>query len=212
MNKRVAVLTGDLIGSTEGGVDRIERSMALLRSEAALISEKTNSDTRFTRYRGDGWQIYLENPGDFLWAVVFLTAVLKADAHGSLPTRIGIGLGTAAGLGATDLSSASGTAFIHSGRALDDMKVGETLDLAGDATDDIQRAVIYFIDDCMSGWTQEQAEAVALILTPGTNWTQARMAYELGISRQAVGARLKAARYARINDAKDAFHSHFDKR
>ena len=211
MTTCAAVLTGDLIGSTEGGTDRIEQSMKVLRKAAARITETTNSDTRFTRYRGDGWQIYLENPGDFLWAAVFLTAVLKANPQ-CLPTRIGIGLGTAAGLDATDLSSASGTAFINSGRALDEMMVGATLDLKADATDDIQRAVIYFIDDLMSGWTQEQAEAVGLILTPGTIWTQARMADELGISRQAVGARLKAARFARINDTKDAFYRHFVKR
>ncbi len=204
-----AVLTGDLIGSTRADPKRVERTMTVLEHQATLIAEATKADTRFTRFRGDGWQIFLQDPKHFLWVAVYLNAILKADPDGTVPTRIAIGLGTADQLGVRDLSAAKGTAFTSSGRALDNMSNGQTLALAGAETDDIQRSVIAFIQDCMAGWSQEQAEVVRLKLTPGNDPTHGEMATQLGISRQAVGSRLQASGFELINDAVRAFGHHF---
>ena len=206
-----AVLSGDLIGSTNAAPSRIDHSMALISSAAARVS----IDSHFTRYRGDGWQIYLAEPRLFLWATVYLNAVLKADPKG-LPTRISIGLGTANNLGESGLAGASGTAFVHSGRALDASNaVGRTLALSGEGTDDVQRSLIAFVEDRMNSWSPEQAEAVALKLAPARVFpdsmpTQDEMSLALGISRQAVGARLKAAGWALIYNACVAIHDHFE--
>lgn len=211
MEKLTAVLTGDFIGSTEADPDRLERSMATLAMQAGIIGEAIDHETRFTRFRGDGWQIHLANPKDLLWVTVYLNAVLRSDPDGCLPCRIAIGVGRTDRMGPTGLSDASGTAFLESGRALDEMVVvGQTIALKGDKTDDIQRSTIAFIDDRISGWSQAQAEVVKFRLLPDHNPTHLDIAAILGISRQAVGARVQAAGLSLIVKACDAFHDHFE--
>lgn len=204
-----AVLTGDLIGSTDPGPDRIERSMEVLATQAALLNAAIGSETRFTRFRGDGWQILLRQPNNFLWVTVYMSAVLRADPD-CLPSRIAIGLGSVDRLGQTGLSAANGTAFINSGRVLDTMTgVGQRLGLAGDGSDEIQRSTLAFIDDRIAGWSREQAEVVALRLRPQSRLTLSKMAAELQITRQAVSARLKAAGWDLIDGACAAFIHHY---
>ena len=209
MEDITAVLTGDFIGSTEAEPNRLERSMAELATQAGFISDAIDHDTRFTRFRGDGWQIHLPSPSHFLWITVYLNAMLRSDPNGFLPTRIAIGVGQTDRLGRTGLSDASGTAFIESGRALDDMVVaGQTIALKGEKTDAIQRSTIAFIDERISGWSPEQAEVVRLKLKPGHDPTQADIAAILGISRQAVGSRFQTAGLSLVLKACDAFRDH----
>ena len=224
MSNLAAVLTGDLIGSTEAGPRRVERSMTVLAQAAEFIENGTRNDsTHFYSYRGDGWQMHLKHPGDSLWVVVYLNALLKADPQ-CLPTRIAIGIGEVDSLGAAGLAGGSGNAFTSSGRALDAMPPRQTLALAGDPTDEMQRVVVAFIDERMSGWSPEQAEVVKLRLTimePGedemasylirrSNLTQGEIAGQLAITRQAVGARLQVAGYKLINKACDVFRGCFE--
>ena len=206
MSNLVAVLTGDLIGSTEAGPDRTERAMQLLQAAAKDIGA---AETRFTRYRGDGWQILLREPGKFLGVAVFLNALLKGDTTANLQTRIAIGLGPFDSLGPSGLAAARGTAFKASGHALDKMDAtDQTLALAGTSTDDIQRSLIAFVEDRMAGWSREQAEVVALKLAPASTMTQGDIAARLGIMRQAVGARLQSAGFDLILRACDALQNH----
>lgn len=211
MDKLSAVLTGDLIGSTDFSPNWVERSMHILGQAASCIEQTTpNHTTRFTRNRGDGWQLHLDHPGDALWVAVYLNASLKADPQ-SLATRIAIGIGGVQSFGATGLAAASGTAFTHSGRALDGMvAVGQILALSGTATDDLQRSLLAFIADRIKGWSREQAEVMIRYLDARSP-TQAEVAAEIGITRQAVGARLQAAGSSLIYQACDAFKDHFDR-
>lgn len=203
-----AVLTGDFIGSTDAASERLANSMAVLAKEAEIIGDAIDHDTRFTRFRGDGWQIHLPHPRHFLWVTVYLNAVLRSDPELCLNSRIAIGLGQTDSLGTTNLSDASGSAFVHSGRALDDtMVLGQIIALEGEGTDGIQRSAIAFVDNLITNWSPEQAEVVTLDLSPGP-MTQAEMAAILGISRQAVGARLHAAGGRLMRKALDAFFNH----
>ena len=224
MSNLVAVLTGDLIGSTKADLGRVERSMTILAQAAEFIERETkNRSTRFSRSYGDGWQMYLDHPGDSLWIAVYLNALLKADPH-SLPTRIAIGIGEVESLGATGLAGARGSAFTSSVRTLVAMQPGQTLALEGDPTDDMQRVAVAFIEERMSGWSREQAEVMKLKLVfmePNLDeitthlvrrldLTQGEIASQFEITRQAVGARLQAAGYKVINRACYVFRECFE--
>ena len=199
-----AVLTGDLIGSTEVAPAQVERSMSALADAAAFIArDSANPENRFTRFRGDGWQMNLGFAGAALRVAIYLNAVIRADPD-CVPTRIAIGLGAVESLGDEGLAAARGTAFTHSGRALDTMAPGQTLALVGETTDDLQRSLVDFIADRMSGWSQEQAEVIALKLRHG-DASQQDLAVRLGITRQAVAARLQAAGQGLIWRAATAF-------
>lgn len=210
MSNLVAVLTGDLIGSTEAGPDRTERSMQLLRAATEGLDLPPKTRIRFDRHRGDAWQVFLAEPDYSVWVAVYLAAVLRADSQGALPSRIAIGVGAIDRLGITGLADAHGEAFQASGHALDRMaQSNQTLVLAGDEIDRIQNSLIAFIDNRISSWSPEQAEAVRFKLHPRQFVTQEQVAKDLGISRQAVGARLQASGYYLIAGACSAFRDHF---
>lgn len=203
MTQSAAVLTGDLIASTRAPEAEVTASMALIAQIAARIGQST----RFTRYRGDGWQIYLDDPGRGLWAMLLIAASLRAEA---LPeSRIALGLGAAHGGSADSLVTAGGEAFTASGRALDAMADPSRFALAGAGIDRLHQRLIALLDDRALGWSREQAEVVALALEPEQQPTQAQMAARLKISRQAVAARLQAAGFANIKAAEQDFYHVF---
>lgn len=199
MTSPTAILTGDLVQSTQATQRQLDATMHLLQDAARQIGD----DTRFTRFRGDGWQIYLHNAGHCLWACLLILARLKASDT-SLSTRIAVGIGATRTLPDDDLSAASGPAFIASGRGLDDMTTAQILAIQGDRVDPFQKSVFAFAADRASRWSREQAEAMALTLGAKMP-NRAAIAAKLGISRQAVDARLAAAGYRLLDEACLAF-------
>lgn len=172
--------------------------MGLLAACAAEI----DSNTRFTRYRGDGWQICLEKPGDCLWACLYILATLQTAK--AISTRIAVGIGTEYPTNSKDLSAAMGPAFTDSGRALEQMKHGQRLALAGEGVDDFRKLTFAFAEEYASKWSLEQAQAMLKALSPEQP-TQDVIAAELGITRQAVGSRLRSAGNSMLARASFAF-------
>jgi hypothetical protein len=194
-----AVLTGDLIASTQAGTPAVDRAMAVLSAAAEeiagwhLAENVAVGDTYFTRFRGDGWQIVVSIADFGLRAALLMYARLAANPD--LPkTRIAVGISTIDRLPGPDLSDADGAAFAISGRALSQIERGEHLRIAGDKITPIRAALIALLDDRISDWTPEQAEAVAHAIAPDAP-TQAAIATKLGISPQALSARLTGARW-----------------
>lgn len=187
----LAVLTGDLMQSTRAGAGATEAAMAGLAQGAEEIAAWIGASTRFTRSRGDGWQMVLPKRPDLaLRAAVCLFARLKAQKQG-LVTRIALGLGPYETLGSQDLSDAHGPAFTLSGRALDAMASG-LLRVNFPAMRPLHQGFIDLLEPLLWRWTPEQAEAVALSLHPDGR-SQKDIARQLQISEQAVSLRLKGA-------------------
>ncbi len=185
----IAVLTGDLIASTDQKASVVDTAMGRIRVAAEAVARwPGNSDTRFTRFRGDGWQVCLAAPQYCLRAALFVAATLRADDI-RMETRISIALGTADTLGTADLSDASGEAFQLSGRQLDGMSRTARIALTGTGIGDRDRIIARQMFERASRWTQPQAEAMALYLHPD-NPTLNDIAERLGITPQAVNYRL----------------------
>ena len=199
MTQTVAILTGDLIGSPAASPDRVEATMGRL----ALCAAAIGPDASFTRFRGDGWQMRLVEPGYCLKDCLYILASLRAG--NLLATRIAVGIGIEYPTDAKDLSTAMGPAFTASGRALEMMRPGETLALAGEEDIDRYRQLVFaFAADHAARWSTEQAEAMAMAIGPD-GMTQEIIATRVGIPRQAVGARLKAAGYGLLDRASMVF-------
>lgn len=208
--KDIAVLTGDLVASTAAEGQAVEGAIEALRTAAHILSAWLGHDTRFSRFRGDGWQLYVERPGMALRATLYLLARLRASEAG-LATRLALALGPYDRLGETGLSGASGLVFEQSGHALDAMRSKERIafdtPMFGAAPSELgpwQGAVVTLAHWQASRWSREQAEAIALALDP-INPTQDQIAQSLGITRQAVQARLKGAGLAALQPALAAF-------
>jgi hypothetical protein len=199
-----AVLTGDLIASSEAAPDVVDKAIATLASAASKITDWTTADTRFTRFRGDGWQMFLPFPGLALRYTLYLVASLRASNIG-LTTRISVGIGTIDAIGKQSLSDARGEAFVISGHGLDNMAKNKRLEIAGAwDVNTWQTAIFDLVEWQSSRWSREQAEAVMIALEPG-NTTQADMAALLGITRQALRARLYSAGQPALKHALNAF-------
>jgi hypothetical protein len=189
--RTAAILTGDFVGSTDAPVDALERAMQALSDTARSISAWTGADTRFTRFRGDGWQMHVALPGLALRAALAAVARLRA-ADAGLATRAAIGIGQVDSMGSGDLADAHGPAFETSGHALDRMPRTRRLTIDGEGVTALHRIVVDLLDERSARWTREQAEAMALHLTPD-NPTLTDIAPRLGISPQAVNYRLAGA-------------------
>jgi hypothetical protein len=209
MKPQAAVLTGDLVGSTEAAPGAV--TLAIHR--IAGVAERRDGSATFTRFRGDGWQLYLEKPGPALATALLILATLRAN--GDLESRISIGLGAAAfaspktSPAARDLMAANGEAFVASGRGLDRMDRKRRLVLSGEGVDLLHQRLVAILDERVALWSKEQAEVTAILMSPEGPRTQAAVAAQLGISRQAVAARLHAAGYAQLNAAAIDFRDHF---
>lgn len=204
-----AILTGDLIASTDHP-ERIDAAMACVAEAAGMMAGWSDTAPRFTRFRGDGWQIRVP-PGLALRAALLVAARLRS-ASGStgagLATRIAIGIGPLASTGTRDLSDAGGAAFTASGRALDRMARGQAWAIAGEAPPWAE-ALVALAEWHSARWSPEQAEAMAVMLAQ-PELTQLMAASRVGITRQAWQARLSGAGYAAWRPALRAFESGFD--
>ncbi len=204
-----AVLTGDLIGSTDAGPTALDATMRDIAATATRIGQwPAGADTRFTRSRGDGWQMVLDRPAQALRAAFAVQAGLRALRNG-IPTRISIAVGPVASLGTKDLSDARGPAFTASGKGIDRLDHTERLGITCGSATPFQQALASLADALMRGWTREQAEAMALALHPA-NPTLAEMAATLGISRQAVNYRLAGANLRALRSAAEDWARAFD--
>lgn len=202
MNKAV-VLTGDLVGSSDAGRVAVDEAMALIKEVAEKQAKIIGVPTRFTRFRGDGWQIYCARPEEGYRLALLILAGLQSRS--TLPaSRIAIGIGSIEYLPPDGLASASGEAFELSGRVIDHMTSSTRMYLSTQSPEGRWLRPLFAYLDWQSGrWSPEQAEAVAIAFE--TNPPQPnRVAHVLGISRQAAQARLRGAGYAPLITVIDA--------
>ena len=201
-----AVLTGDLIGSIKAGPLATDFEMIQLAHIAEVIGQWTGMEpTRFTRYRGDGWQIVLNRPQMALRAALSLIAGLAAS-DGKLAARIAIGIGSVTSLGSTNLSDAAGQAFARSGQSLDAATGDQRLVLASPDLHPLQQAVIALLGERSGQWTSAQAGALLLALDP-TRPTLSQMSQHIGITLQSVSYRLRGAGWPAIRETLDLWEA-----
>lgn len=207
MADSVCVITGDIIGSSRRTPQSVDAAMTVL-SEAAERFERwrpKRARSRFTRYRGDGWHLVIYDPTRSLRAAMYLRARLRAANIGA-ETRLSMGIGNVQTFGTTDLSDATGAAFILSGHGLDRMGRSHTMAIAGEGITPMHSAVVVLAAERSRRWSPEQAQAIALALD-GDTATQADVAQHLSISTQAVNLRLTAGGYQALREAIDIWEN-----
>lgn len=192
MTHQVAILTGDLVRSTRAGPAATDDAIGAILDVSRTLATATGHDTRFTRFRGDGWQMLLDDPRLVLRATILILAALRSGPPHPA-TRIGVGLGQLDSMGTRDLSDARGTALVNAGKALDSIRQPRRIAIQpeGDATRNLD-VVLNMVDALARRWSREQAEAVLLAASP-ENLTHADIAERFAITRQALQARLAGA-------------------
>ncbi|MFV0244399.1 MAG: hypothetical protein ACK5IB_05175 [Qingshengfaniella sp.] len=196
---RIAALTGDFIASRRHPADRLDTAFDHLGQACATLAGWHGASLCLTRFRGDGWQVVLNQPNLSLRSVLFIQASLLARGAG-MATRVGCGLGLFERMGRTDLSDADGPALELAGQALDTMGRSRRIAVASTPEDPALRAIFALADGLARGWSAAQAEALQDALAPDPP-TQSEIAGKLGITQQSVSDRLDAGGFWALRDA-----------
>lgn len=194
-----AVLTGNLARSSGRPAAAADAAFALLAEAAAELARWHGASLRLTRFRGDGWQCLLAEPGLSLRSALYLLARLKA-AGAPLEARIAVAVGPIERPGSTDLSDAAGPAFARSGLAFDRMRRGRRIVLWPEGARPPAPVIFTLADALAQRWTRVQAEVLAQALPPDAA-TQSEIARRLGTTQQNVAARLDAAGFRALEEA-----------
>lgn len=205
----LAVLTGDIAGSSDLPDDLRARLPAALRDVSASVREHFPDAVShpIDIFRGDSWQILAREPALALRIALHMRASLHAKFEGArVDTRVAIGIGTVDFVPDTDISGGNGEAFRLSGTALDEM--GRTFRMAFAASDDLPHVVGDLIDACVKlidviamSWTQRQAFAIAHALLGLTQEEIGAAWINRPISQQSVAQHLSSAGWAGIEHA-----------
>lgn len=204
-----AIFTGDLICSSRAETDRADQSIAALAGASRKITEWSRDDMHFTRFRGDGWLTCWSDPGLVCRAALPLPAHLKS-AGGGLSARMSLAGGKVEWIGETGPSEAAGPALTLSGCNLDHaMNLRDFVYSEPGASGFCKIATQDLAHWQASRCSPEQAEAPCLAHDLSRQ-PDAGLARQLGISRQALQARLKEAGLMATSQAPNALATEVD--
>jgi hypothetical protein len=195
-----AVLTGDIVNSTK-----------LFPKQEAELTEKLGKLLALFMgghlhefFRGDSFQVYMEEPREALRMVLACRAVAISIAEGSQEEiavasdiRISIGVGEVS-LPIRSLGMAKGQAFLLSGRRFDQLQQSEQrLAIScGEPIADIGFQIMAdYLDSIYSGMTAKQANVIINLLQ---GITQHQLAITLNKSKSTISQLANAGRWSEI--------------
>jgi hypothetical protein len=182
-----AVLTGDIVKSSDlpdGGLDRI---FANLGRAADMIAAWQGAPAYLTRHRGDGWQMAVAP--QFALRAVFASRAAVRMTDKRFDTRIALALGTGV-ISSKTLADASGPVFTASGQALEEMARKRDMVLAGGQG--TYGVALRLSEEIIKRWTDAQAEVALLALAPDRP-TQAALAAVLNVTKQTIQGHMEAS-------------------
>ena len=181
-----AVLTGDIVKSSDlpdGGLDQI---FANLSMAAEHIATWQDAPAYLTRNRGDGWQMAVRP--DFALRATYAARAAPRLTHKRYDTRVALAIGPGQIPGAT-LADATGDVFVSSGRTLESMPRRRLMSF-GDP-DGVYGIILRLAEEIIKSWTETQAKVALCALAPNRP-TQSALAAALGVSQQTVQGHLDA--------------------
>lgn len=186
-----AVITGDVVDS------RLVEPGVWLQPLKALLNQFGKSPGGWEIYRGDSFQLLLDDPREALKAAVRIKANIKHQK--ALDVRMGIGIGTVDHR-AERITESNGQAFIHSGDVFERLKE-EKCNLAlrspWEALDQELNLALRLGLVAMDQWTPASAKLVGLRLEH-SDMKQADLAKALGIAQSSVSERQTRAHFDEI--------------
>jgi hypothetical protein len=194
-----AVLTGDIVNSTKLLLTQEAR---LIKALGEILDSFRGKRRLHEFYRGDSFQIYLDDPVEAL-RMALVCRALAIEVTGDEETevvsdiRISIGIGEVK-LPIHQLGIAKGDAFILSGRRFDQLQQSEQRLAIGCGVPlaDIGFQVMAdYLDSIFKGMTAKQARVIQELLQ-GT--TQQQLAVTLNKSKSTISQLANTGRWAEI--------------
>jgi len=202
-----AVITGDIVRSELIALDKRDLLIQVLHQIVENLQDK--SPMRMELFRGDSFQIVVDSPEMSLKIASMMRAGLKSNTPKGSKTewdaRISIGIGTIDYQGDSIVTS-DGEAFKLSGRGLDTMEKNRlAVNTCWQDVNEELDAGLAFVDDLITGWSVNQANAV--YLSVGRGLSQANIASAIAKSQQNVSKTLTSAKESLLVRFSDRFEA-----
>jgi len=201
-----AIVTGDIIASSRlSAVERRDLHGAMSRASTALRRAfRSAVPAPVDIFRGDSWQLFVDDPTQALRIALFYRATLRAGTDSRrFDTRMAIAIGRIDFIPGDRITEGDGAAYRLSGRALESMSKHETLRLVC-PSHPAERAlaiVVHLLDGYVSRWTDKQALAVTGALRGWSQEKIAKKSWSEPISQQAVAQHLDRGGWIYVESA-----------
>lgn len=208
MDRKIhAIITGDIVRSESIGLDKRDGLIKTLRR--ALEELQHHSPMKMEIYRGDSFQIIVDNPEKSLRIASMIRAYLignaPEDEKNGWDARISIGIGAIEYNGESIVVS-DGEAFRLSGRGLDNIEKNRlTITTCWKDVNDEVNASIGFVDNLITNLSRNQASL--LYLAVAKELPQVEIAGRTGKSQQNISKTLNAAKEPLLSRYLNRFES-----
>ncbi|MEG2079070.1 SatD family (SatD) [Chryseobacterium piscicola] len=193
----IAVITGDIINSqhadTEVWITKLKN----------LLAKWGSSPHTWEIYRGDEFQIKC-SIDDVFWRFLAIKSLIKSQEN--LDVRIAIGIGEE-NFSSEKITESNGTAYVNSGRLLNDLKSdGHTVSIktSNDSLDRDLNILLKWSSKDFDSWTMATSEIIHEMIMNQDN-TQEDLAKKFTISQSSISQRLKRANYDLIVETNHYF-------
>lgn len=190
----IAIITADIINSR-----KLVNQEIWITPLKKLLFNYGSTPQKWEIYRGDYFQIEIDQPQQALLLALKIKALIKS-IH-SIDVRMAIGLGTKE-YSADRISESNGSAFINSGEKFEKLKKEKTtLAIQSSFPDFDYEMNLYLKLACiqMDNWTINSA-TLFTILFEDAEKTQAEIGEILGIEQNSVSGRFKRAHVDEIQE------------
>lgn len=189
-NKNIAVITGDLVASSEVSSNQF----SFMNKELSnYLDNNPFVMLPLTFYRGDSFQLMVNAEKSAEVALTIQSIILwKTETW----ARISVGIGTVSKIEPGNVLLSEGEAFQLSGHQLDNMKAeGRLFKIATNSSkfQPMLSAAFHLADSMLSSWKPGQASAIAMATQCKT---QKEMALRLNISEPAISKALKSGNWS----------------
>ncbi|QQQ28752.1 SatD family protein [Chryseobacterium indoltheticum] len=193
----IAVITGDIINSqhadTEVWITKLKN----------LLDKWGSAPETWEIYRGDEFQFKC-NIDDVFWHFLAIKSLIKSQEN--LDVRIAIGIGEES-FSSEKITESNGSAYVNSGRLLNDLKSdGDTVSIktSNDAIDRDLNILLKWASKDFDNWTMATAEIIHEMIM-NQDYTQEDLAKKFTISQSSISQRLKRANYELIVETNHYF-------
>ena len=193
-----AVITGDIINSQKKNPKLWQSALKL------AIGTDFKNPQKWEIYRGDEFQYFLENAEEAFLIILRIKSQIKMIKN--LDVRMSVGIGNR-DVKMDKVSTSNGSAFVNSGRTLDNLKkekINLKINSGTKVFDDDLNLIFRWASETMDKWTPPVAETVFELLN-NKNLTQEELAKKLNISQSSVSQRFKRANYDLIMETDQYF-------
>jgi len=167
--KYYAVLTGDIVKSQKLSADKLKDIRKRLRDSLRDFDRHSLDSVikgEIDFYRGDGWQLVINQPWMFFRIAVYVRAALIGFEEAD--TRVSVGIGSVENFVRKEISLSTGEAFKLSGQTLDALKkrqrFGLSMEEGFSQNYNCLPSTFGICDALLQQWSKRQAEAVFFAL------------------------------------------------